>query len=496
LRDLNIDLMSNEDLTEFTGNVGRVLTRSISGGSLISGIVLGVALLAGALVLVMAGSPGAASPFTQSIMAIALARFAVNGRFGEWGGSLFSSAGGPWSEVSMVAVRYLTLTFIWLLPVLALTLKVGSDPEMMMMGGGPSPGMLLLGAFYLMAMTLTPPVFLIVSVSAENFAEIFSPDHWKHLMAGRLGDLFTIYVVYVGALAMVMLLALPPVMAAFTMNIKLGIVVGGLSFCMLFGMSVNLLGRLCGFFSCGEMGEPEPAGPKKTEPAPAVSPTPPPAQPRVESRPAILPLSAAAPPPTARPQSGARKPALLDAQSRVDRATDRFNRDPEGAIAALQGLHESFAPVPQVRHALVLCLVRAGKIEQAVSMAAAAIALCLERGNSQLAGELFKEMRPHLGSIELDAEQLLTVAAALARKQEWAAAAKAYSSVIDRDNCEIRAIQGLLQVADGILNKKGHPPAAAKVYRYLMAKCSASPLGEQIRQGLEAAEGRIRQPAS
>jgi hypothetical protein len=105
-------------------------------------------------------------------------------------------------------------------------------------------------------------------------------------------------------------------------------------------------------------------------------------------------------------------------------------------------------------------------------------------------------MRPQLAAIKLDPEHLLTIAAALARMEEWAAAAKAYSAVIDGDSGEIRAIQGLLQVADGILNKKGHPPAAAKVYRYLMAKCSASPLGEQIRQGLEAAEGRISQPAS
>jgi hypothetical protein len=491
--------MNNENLTEFTGVVGRVLTRSISGGSLVSGIVLGLGLLAGAFVLVMAGSPGAASPFGQGIMALALARFAVNGRFGEWGGSLFSSAGGPWSDVSLVAVRYLVLTFIWLLPVLALSLKVGSNPEAMMMGGGPSPGIMLLGAFYLMAMTLTPPVFLIVSVSAENFAEIFSPDHWKGLMAGRLGDLFAIYVVYVGALAMVTLLALPVVMVAFAMNIRLGIVAAVLSFCMLFGMAVNLLGRLCGFFACGELGEPETAVSNKTEPAPAVDPSPQPPrqpQPAAESSPASLPLSAGVPLQGAKPRGDARKPALLDAQSRVDRATDRFTRDPEGAIKALRGLHESFSPLPQVQHALVLCLARAGKVEEAVSMAPGAMAICLERGNSQLAAEIFKEMRPQLKGIELDAEHLLSVGTALARKEDWAAAAKAFSLVIDRDGAEVRAVQGLLQVADGILNKKGHPQGAAKVYRYLMARCSASPLAEQIRQGLEAAEGRVSQPVS
>jgi hypothetical protein len=489
--------MSKESLTEFSGIAGRVLVRSISGGSLISGIALGSALLAGSLVLVMAGSVEAALPFAQSVMALALARFAVNGRFGEWGGSLFSSAGGPWSDVSMVAVRYLTLTFIWLLPVLALSLRTGAgaDPAMMM-GGGPSTGLLLLGTVHLLAMILTPPVFLIVSVSAQNFADIFLPDHWKRLTAGRLGDLFAIYVVYVGAPAVVMLLALPSVMLALSLNPKLGAVIGALSFCALLGMSTNLLGRLCGFFACGELGEVGTEEPKKAPQKPLARLTPRPQHQQAEAGPASLPLSAAEPLPAARPQNAVRKPALLDARSRVDRAVDRFGRDPAGAINTLRGLDDSFAPQPQVQHALAICLMRAGRIDEAVSMTASAIPLCLDRGNSQLAAELFKEMRPHLGRIHLDSEQLLTIAAAHARLEEWAAAAKAYSMVIEGDSGENRAVQGLLQVAEGILTKKGHPPAAAKVYRYLMAKCSVSPLSEQIRRGLEEAERRIPQPAS
>jgi hypothetical protein len=139
---------------------------------------------------------------------------------------------------------------------------------------------------------------------------------------------------------------------------------------------------------------------------------------------------------------------------------------------------------------------RAKRIDEAVSVASSAIPLCLERGNSQLAADVFMEMRSQLGEFELDTEQLLVIAGALLRKEEWAAAAKAYSKVVDGDGGEIRAVEGLLQVAEGILEKKGHPPAAARVYRYLMARCSTSPLAERIKRGLEKAERGIPQPAS
>jgi len=179
--------------------------------------------------------------------------------FGEWDGTIFSCGGGSWFLVGAIATRYLSLTALWLVPLML----IGSMPEQTAMIG---PAMftdkvILFVMLYLFLATLTPPLFLIVSVSAQNFAELFSPDHWRGRLQGRMGDLFAVYVVYTGTLGMVLALSLPPVVAAFAIHRNVGFLVGGLSFCLLFGMSVNLLGRLCGFFACGELGAATPSVP-------------------------------------------------------------------------------------------------------------------------------------------------------------------------------------------------------------------------------------------
>jgi hypothetical protein len=87
---------------------------------------------------------------------------------------------------------------------------------------------------------------------------------------------------------------------------------------------------------------------------------------------------------------------------------------------------------------------------------------------------------------------MLTIAAALAKQDDLAGAAKAYSNVIAGDAGEARAIKGLLQVADRLLNEKSSPEGAVKVYSYLMQHCAASPLVEFIRDGLEQAERKLQ----
>ena len=55
----------------------------------------------------------------------------------------------------------------------------------------------------------------------------------------------------------------------------------------------------------------------------------------------------------------------------------------------------------------------------------------------------------------------------------------------------MRAVKGLLTVADDILHKKGSPSAAVKVYRYLVKHCSDSPLAEYMIRGLQDAERKL-----
>jgi hypothetical protein len=520
--------MQDENLTEFSGVAGRVLNGSISVGSMISGMIIGLLMIGGSLGLLLTGAHGLITPFTQGVMALALARFATNGLFGEWDGSIFSDKGGPWSEVGQVAMRYLILSSIWMLPLVAIMLRMENGAPMgMMMDPAAASKMVFLGFASLLAMMLTPPLFMIVSVGADNFADVFAPDHWRSMFSGRLGDLLMVYVVYTGGMVMVLFLCLLPVMLASVMDDKLALLAAALCACLVFGVSLNLLGRLCGFFAFGELGLTSKREPVERTPAPesrppvsqkkqvrsspasiavAADPMLQQMKAEAEAKPAPLPVAPAAPASTTQssgpvtlpeldqPVAGEKKPPLMDAQERVARAVNRFDHDPHGAISALSELRETFATHPQVEQALTLCLYRCGQTNAAISMARSALPLCLQRGHSRLAAAIYKEIGAELNTDELNGEQLIAIAAALAKMEEWMTAAKAFVKIIERDPGEARAIKGMLQVADGILYKKSKPEAAAKIYRYLLANCPPSSFVSLMQDGLREAEKRMSQP--
>jgi hypothetical protein len=526
--------MHTEKLTEFSGVAGRVLQRSVSGGSMLSGMVLGFLLIAGNFVLIMAGTPKLAAPFTQIVIALALARFAVNGLYGEWGGSIFSTAGGSWATVGQVSLRYLALTCLWLLPMMIIEaistnaaqssaqmdpmmMNPEMNPMMMMMGSGVLRALLGFAAFYLLAATLTPPLFLAASVSADGFGDIFTPQHWKDLFGGRLGDLFSVYVIYAGALVMVLLVCLPVAMLAFALNSKLGFLATATSACLLFGVSVSLLGRLCGFFACGDLGINDPTDKPRLKPAPATGPRPAPQagpSPAPVERPTSVPLASPDPSipgtpasaPVADPSATQAIPAsvakqalagasaqgqvLADAKQKVEAAMNRFATDPAGAIASLEQLDRSFAAHPLVQQALAICLFRSGETDRAVTVGKTAIPFCMERGHVNIAAQILRELKARLGDLGLNREQLLALAGSLVHQEDWAAAAKTYTAVLHVDSLDTAAIKGMLQVGEGILNKKRNPAAAVKIYRFLARHCADSPLSEYIQHGLAEAEQR------
>ena len=499
--------MRRKEWSEFGGVAGRLVSGSISGGSLVSGMVLGLGLLIADWMFAMANASAAIMPFNLVVLSLVLARFAVNGMYGEWSGTVFSGAGGPWTVVGTVALRYMALTFIWYMPLTLIGMKVVQTPDgapitalPMMMGGA-----LVFGAINMLAMTITPPLFLIVSVSATSMGDVFSADHWRRLFTDRKDDLFTVYVVYSGALFMVAMLSLPVVMLAMAATYKLAIVVGALSFCLLFGVSVNLLGRMCGFFACGEVGsmggkvghDPDPVlgtAPVVDSASPVVAPVdasaatgPPPelpTQPDIEAAVPAVPVQPVV--------DGTRRP-LDDAKSRVDAAVQDFSQNPDAALAALQKLNTDFAPHPLVLQSLALCNYRAGRVEPSIAVAREAIPLCFERGHSYMAAEMFREMRQHRSHLTLTLEQLLTIGHTLMKMEDFATAAKAYTAVIGQDHGELRAVKGLLQVAEKIQHEKHKPEAAIKVYRYLLQHCSSSPLVEYMQTGLEEAERTMAQ---
>jgi tetratricopeptide (TPR) repeat protein len=184
---------------------------------------------------------------------------------------------------------------------------------------------------------------------------------------------------------------------------------------------------------------------------------------------------------------------LEDPRSSVDTAVRDFAQNPEAALGALQKLNSDFAPHPLVLQSLALYNYRAGRIEPSIELAREAIPLCFERGQSFLVAELFREMRQYRSQLALTREQFLTVGHALIKVEDYATAAKAYTAVIGQDQGEVRAVKGLLQVAEKILHERRRPEAAIKVYRYLLQHCSSSPLVEFMQTGLEDAERTMSQ---
>ncbi|MFQ5719125.1 MAG: hypothetical protein ACE5IK_06220 [Acidobacteriota bacterium] len=511
--------MQKNEFSDFGGIMGRVLGGALSPRSLVTGLSIGGVVLAASFALSQSDSAHLAAPFAQAVVALALARIAINGRWGEWSGTVFSSAGGSWLEVVVVAGRYLTLTVAWILPLLALGLTPEATGQALgtAMQGAGGQFVLDLALIYLVGLFLTPPIFLTVSVAAESFGDLVSPPHWRRLFAGRLTDLAGIYVVYLGALGVVGFLALPLVAMVFFHSMELGLVCAWGAVSFLAGVSIDVLGRLCGFFAFGDSSlEPgvevgPAAGPSRpvthssaVAPASGASPAPAPVVPaRVAAAPeTAVQTGAAVPPPRTSSgiapavplQSGDGRSPLLDANAPIRAAWVRFETDPAAGLAEITALRDRHAPHPQILHALCLMTHRLGRDDQAASLAATSMPLFFERGTLALATEVFETIQPSIASLALDGAQTLALANALARAGHRASAAGIYAAVLRDHPDETRAIKGLMQIADVRLRDDRQPDDAARIYRFLLDTCAESPLTEYMREGLETAEKRQRTP--
>ena len=64
-------------------------------------------------------------------------------------------------------------------------------------------------------------------------------------------------------------------------------------------------------------------------------------------------------------------------------------------------------------------------------------------------------------------------------------------SILEQDQTDMRAIKGLLQLADSQLATNGSPEVAKKMYEFLLYNCGASSLGEYMQKGLEESVRRM-----
>ena len=123
--------MSVAETTRFSGVAGRVLWGTMSMRSLVTGVLLGLTILVSNWVLITAQAASFTTPLNHVLFAFVVARFVLNGQFGEWEGSVFSGAGGSWVDVLQVGIRYLVLNFVWLLPLILIGLRPEMGPAMM-----------------------------------------------------------------------------------------------------------------------------------------------------------------------------------------------------------------------------------------------------------------------------------------------------------------------------------------------------------------------------
>ncbi len=475
--------MEHRKLSEFSGVVGQIIRETFSWKTLFTGIVLGFIMVFNMVALMFLKAPNVAVFVIQILMAAAMARFALNGLSGEWNGTLFSTAGGSWGQVAVVTGRYLFVTFAWLVPVFFLGLKNMSDPQMMMMGPAMGGRMAMAFAAYMMLSTLSPPVVLIAAVSATDIGEFLSAAHWKRLFSGRGGDLFMVYAAYAGTIGMAFIITFPILMATSAIAWQLTVLVAAVIGAFLFGWMVNLLGRLCGFFAFGEhdfsnkrvAATPKPGmnEPRLEEPAP------------MPAGPAAVPLSDVGNTFGGAPTGGPQP--LSDPQEKVQEAHNRFNSNPDDAIAFMRQVHEEYAPHPQILHALCLMCHKTGKKEEAVTWAKAALPVCFNRGALPLAAEILKALWKFRDVLDLTIDRKLKIAASFARDDDLIYAANTYALVLQEDRNDARAIKGIMHVAETLTGEGGQAADAAKLYSYLQKTCPDTPLMEYILEGLERA---------
>jgi hypothetical protein len=490
--------MQEDRISAFGGMAGRVLRETHSLPTLFTGVFLGILFLLLSSIFLLVQMPVAFAFFWHVVVAVSLARFALNGYAGEWRGSIISGRGGSWFDTVTVAFRYLILSSVFLLPLVVLGFSGrfrGGKIETLMTGG--TGWLIVPAALVLVGMMASPPIFLIIAVSANEIGEVFSAGHWKKQFRKRTGDLLTLYCIYIGGLSTTLFLSLIPVLFGVLRYPRLLFVWVVPAAAFVFGFTITLLGRLCGFFAgeqlTGDVEVRRPAGAATDRsPAPAAGPH---IRPQPEE-PALAGIAEAAPPvlsEAAAPGKGSRM-ALLNPREQVDEAWRRFEREPQRAIAYLEELRAGCAPIPQVLHALCLMRQQVGEEDGALALAREALPLCFERGHLYLAADIFAALKKRTGELGFTRQQLLDIARALREKQDWKNAVNAYAVVLRADPNEIRAIKGMLEVGHSLLYQMKSPTEARQVFAYLLNTCTMTSLGDFIRQGLVEAERRMAPP--
>lgn len=444
--------------TLFGGVAGDMLSRTVSPGSVFTGVLflLTVAAIAATAqrlesdLLLVAG--------LQFLVSAFVAHFAVEGYSDQW-----ERAGRPIppTQVGAVALRYMVLSIVLLAPLL--TVARSRDATMALVTT-PRAGALLL-LVYALFVTASPPALLVGSVSASSSRDLVSLEHWRSRFRARWGDFFLIYVIFIGALVCVALACLPIVAFAATRSIDATRLTSGAIGVFALGFAISLLGRLCGSFAVAP--ESEVAEQKPATLHPALSPFAGAAAGRAGAASATVASVPATPP---------RKSVLLDAGARVEQLRAEHGSDSAAFAAALRDLDEGFLPHPAVRQALTLALAGAGRQQEAVDMAREAIPLCLKSGNVGAAALMYEALLASGETFGLAKDQIVALGDSLKSMKRPAAAVQVYAGVLRSNAGDMKAMKAMIAIAQDLSQQKDTAAQAVQVYDHLISHCPGSPL--------------------
>lgn len=485
--------MDDSRVSSYGGVAGRVLRESTSIFSITAAIAVGAMTIGLSFLAGLLGAPKLLMFLIQLLLAVVLAKTARATAAGDFGGALLSERGGGWSDALPTAGRYVALSFAWLVP---LFLFGGDFLNPASLRAPTAP----LFAFLFISLA-TPPVFLIVALTADEIAEVFMPRHWATAFRGRAEDLVVVFAVYLGGLTVSAFLAIVPAILLLARSPGSGVMMLAIAGAFVLGLAVLLLGRLCGSFVLTHGQEMEwMAPPPRREPpllATMVSPpgrsapparVPPPLAPPVLASAATVAIPLAAVAPAAAPPIVGPKRMLLDLPERLEEAWRRFAADPRSGIALVEEMRASaMSASPQLLHALLLMRHQSGDDDGALALAPEALSVILSKGNVRLAAEVYRVLQRHVDALGFDREQLLSIAISLFEMDDWKTAANAFAHVLRRDASEVRAIKGMMQVADAMLRRTETVADARRLYDYLLESCPNSPLRELMREGQDKA---------
>jgi hypothetical protein len=129
-----------------------------------------------------------------------------------------------------------------------------------------------------------------------------------------------------------------------------------------------------------------------------------------------------------------------------------------------------------VRQGLAIALVEAGRQPEAVDVAREAIPMCMKTGNVVAAALIYEALLGSGETFGLAKEQIAALGDALKSVKRYASAAKVYAAVLNAAPGDIKAMKGLIAVAQTFAQQRETAASAVRIYDHLIAHCAGSPL--------------------